>query len=156
MDAIAKRADISRSTLYRHWSNLPELLIAAIEQVSLAPLPALPRDPIARLRIIMHGLGAALRSPRWGMIAAALAEGGTRDPYLAKLHAELTTSRRQPVERTVASAQRAGLIRGDLPAGWIVDALASPLYYHHLVMHEPLSEAQVTEHIDRVLALVLC
>jgi AcrR family transcriptional regulator len=154
MDAVAKRAGISRSTLYRHWSHLPELLVAAIEHVSTQPTTAPPKDPIDRLHVIVEGLGAALRSEPWGTIAAALAECGTRNPELARLHTELTKARRQPAVRAVAAAQRSGALRRDLDAEWIVDALAGPLYYHHLVLHRALHADQVHAHIERVLGLL--
>jgi AcrR family transcriptional regulator len=154
MDAVAKRAGISRSTLYRHWSQMPDLILAAIEHVSISLAVTLPKEPVARLRVIVEQLGAGLRSEPWGTIAAALAECGTRDPELARLHAELTKSRRQPAVRTVAAAQRSGDIRRDLDGDWIVDALAGPLYYHHLVLHRACSEAEVRAHIDCVLRLV--
>jgi AcrR family transcriptional regulator len=149
METVAKRAQISRSTLYRHWPQLPLLIADAVEHAR----PASPRlhivDPIERLSVMIEGLGDALRSHPWGPIAAALAEGGTRDRQLGELHARYTRSRRRPAISAVKEAQRLGIISADIDPDWLVDVLAGPLYYQHLVVHRPMTAEQVRQHLER-------
>jgi AcrR family transcriptional regulator len=161
MDVVAQRAGISRSTLYRHWSQLSDLLLATAEHWSPPSHPKSPTtktpktaDPIVQLKEQIEGLGAAMRSEPWASIAAALAECGNRDPALGELHASQTRERRRPAVRAVAKAQAAGLMRQEVDAEWVVSTLAGPLYYHHLVLHEPLSANAVRVHVDQVLKLL--
>ncbi len=155
MGAIAARAGISRSTLYRHWSDLDDLITASIENIA-PDRPRHPGDnPLDELRQLIGGLGAGLRSGAWAQVAATLAEAAERDPALARVHGSYVRSRRAPARSAVKAAQRLGLIRHDLDADWVVTALAAPLYYRRLVLHRPMSHAEVDSHISTTLALVV-
>jgi AcrR family transcriptional regulator len=154
MDDIAKRAGVSRSTLYRHWSELPALISDTIEQMTVAPDSPKEADPVLRLRFIIEGLGSALRQEPWATLLFAVAEGGGRDEHIERLHAEFTTARRRPALRAVAAAQRSGTIRSDLDADWIVTALAGPLFYRRMIVHRAMTASEVTTHIDRLFDVI--
>jgi AcrR family transcriptional regulator len=151
METIAKRAEISRSTLYRHWPQLTDLIIDVIEHVRPTSPRVLIDNPVERLRAMIEALGAALRSHPWGPISAALAEGGARDPVLGELHARYTRARRRPALAAVRDGQRCGSIPADVNPEWLVNVLAGPLYYHHLVLHRPLTAPQVAAHLEYTL-----
>jgi AcrR family transcriptional regulator len=154
MEAIAAAAGISRSTLYRHWSDLPTLIFAAIEHIApLTPAPS-SATPTMVIRAAIESLGSGLRSGVWASISPALAEAASRDPAMAELHAAYVAARRKPLLRAVKAAQRSGEISSGVDAEWLVTSLAAPLYYHHLVLHRPMSADAVGRHVDVLLTLV--
>jgi AcrR family transcriptional regulator len=154
MDEVARRAGVSRSTLYRHWSELPTLVSATIEHMTIAPDTPSIADPLARLQSIIEGLGAALRKEPWATLLLAVAEGGARDDQIQQLHVEFTRARRRPALLAVAAAQRSGSLPSELDAEWIVDTLAGPLFYRRMIVHKAMTAAEVTIHVDRVLQLL--
>jgi AcrR family transcriptional regulator len=154
MDDIASRARISRSTLYRHWQQLGELLMAAIQNAAPNEKLTETKDPLERLVAIISGLGAGLRQQPWANMAASLAEYGSRNPEFGRFHADHIRARRLPAVRAVRAAQRNGSLPKHLDPEWFVTALAGPIYYHHLVLHQPLTTKEVSEHITNLLTLV--
>jgi AcrR family transcriptional regulator len=153
MDAVAVRADVSRSTLYRHFGELDQLILAAIEHCAPSMTPV-RGTPIERITAMIEHLGASLRSEPWASVSAALAEAGDRSTSLGQLHATHVADRRRPVLAAVRQAQRGGFINIDHDPGWVVDLLAGPLYYRHLVLHRAMSASDASVHIAATLRLV--
>ncbi|MCU1503423.1 MAG: putative TetR family transcriptional regulator, partial [Ilumatobacteraceae bacterium] len=85
-DAVAERSGVAKSTLYRHWSSVPELLLDVMR--SNVP-PQMPVDPHAgfeaALRWWMDRAIAALSAPDWARSLPALLELRTHSPEMAGL-----------------------------------------------------------------------
>lgn len=160
MDAVATAAGISRSTLYRHWPERLPLLLEAIEHLGEpyrregagASRPG--EGLVEALQRHIGGLGDGLRSPEWGAVAADLAAAADRDPDLAEVHGRYVVARRE----TVIARLREARDRGEVPAAtdldWAVSVLVGPLYYHRLILHRPMTEDEVAEHVRRVVDLL--
>jgi AcrR family transcriptional regulator len=160
MDAIARAAGISRSTLYRHWPERLPLLRDALDHVNERFDRSHPAEPTpdetleTALQRIIGGLGAGLRSAEWGPIAAGLTAAAEHDRAFAALLRRHVSDRRQVVVDLLQDARDRGELRHGLPPEWVAGLLAGPLYYHRLVLHRPLDEDQVTAHVRGTLALL--
>lgn len=109
----------------------------------------------ATLQRVIGALGVGLRSPEWGAISGSLAAAAEHDQALAEVHRRYISGRRQSVVALLQEAQRRGEFPYSLDLDWAVGLLAGPLYYHRLVLHQPLSDEQVAAHVRRTLALML-
>lgn len=160
MDAVASTAGISRSTLYRHWPERLPLLIAAVEHLGVQLRGTGAEGPESgggleqELQRVIGRLGAGLRSPRWGAIAGSLAVAAEHDEALAEVYREYVHDRRREVLSVLRRAQRSGELADSLDPEWAVSLLAGPIYYHRLVLHQPLDEQRVTEHVSRTVSLL--
>lgn len=159
MDAVARAAGISRSTLYRHWPERLPLLADAVEHLgerlnrSNLPEPTPDEGLEAALQRVIGALGAGLRSPEWGPIAGSLAGAAEHDPALAAVYRRYVANRRQSVVALLEEAQRRGQLPTSLDLDWVVSLLAGPLYYHRLVLHQPLTHEEVAAHVRQTLAV---
>ncbi|SDK12096.1 transcriptional regulator, TetR family [Actinopolyspora mzabensis] len=160
MDAVAAAAGVSRSTLYRHWPERVPLLVDAIEHLGARlrreDSEDLPEDESfdEKVQRLIGSLGAGLRSSEWGPIAGSLAVAAEYDQTLAAAYRDYIAIRRQSVVDLLTEAQQEGELPESLDLEWAVSLLAGPLYYHRLVLHQPLREEQVTEHVRRTLTLI--
>ncbi|MBB6548413.1 TetR/AcrR family transcriptional regulator [Nonomuraea rubra] len=124
MAQLAEAVGISRATLHRHFSNRDELMLALAHraydqwehlQASSGLAAATASGDPEELERAMHALLE-------GVIDVADEYGfGLTDERLVT-HPELARRTRELEEREVvfyAAAQRAGLLRADLPARWI-------------------------------------
>jgi AcrR family transcriptional regulator len=152
IDGIARRSGVARTTIYRHWGSLAHLVVDAVSLIDeqwSAPDTGSVRDDL-----VAQGmrLNEKLATSEWGRALPTLIDGSSRDPELLRLHTERTCQRR---DQTIALVER-GMARGELPGGLeaalIVDRIAGPIFYHHLIMHTPLDRAYIVRLVDDVLA----
>lgn len=145
MEAVARRAGASKATVYRHWDGTGALLVDAMD-ATYRPLPVPDtgdvRADVVELLTAYVGL---LESPRYPRLLAAFIDAAERDPDLARLHADLTRRRREPL-LTVLDR---GSVGGDLEV--IVDLLTAPLFYRRFVAHREIAPTLIEAVVERVL-----
>jgi AcrR family transcriptional regulator len=152
IDGIARRSGVARTTIYRHWGSIADLVIDAItlidEQWSAPDTGSVRDDLVAQ----GNRLNEKLSTSEWGRALPTLVDGSSRDPELLRLHTLRTCQRR---DQTIALVDR-GIARGELPAdvdaALVVDRIAGPIFYHHLILHQPIDHAYITRLVDDVLA----
>lgn len=153
MDGIAHHAGVSRTTLYRHVRSIEEAVTMVVAEFA-PPAIASGDDEFETVRAAMRSLGESLRGEPWSSVVAGLAEAGQRQSHFAALHQRLTRSRRSPVLVALRRAVTAGRLTTQVDPQMMLDLLAGPLYYHHLVLHRPMSAAAVDTHVTAVLDML--
>ena len=150
-DAVAARAGVHKTTVYRRWPTKPELVADATRELSQQRVPvpdtgSLAGDLAALARSVARNIGSEIggRVART-MIAAAGASADVAERSAA-FWAERLVLTGEIVERAVA--------RGEVPVGTdpvlVVETLVGPLYVRLLLTGEPVDAAFA----DRVAALV--
>lgn len=152
VDAVAERSGVAKSTLYRHWDSVHELLV----EVMRANVP--PERPVdlgagfeAALREwIGHG-AETLSAPEWARTLPALLELRAHTPDMA---AVLAADFEEKLA-TIAAIVDLGVEEGRLPAGLdpriVTNALIGPLVLAALSGDDRIGE--VAEFVvDRFLA----
>jgi len=140
IEAIAARAKVAKTTIYRWWPNrsalVVDLLIEIIE--SAAPKPE-GGDPIRALRDEMTLVARAMDSLP-GRLAISLLGEAEHDPYVRNAMLRgIFNPRRLARVKIVRRAQAAGVLRRDLPPVVAVDLLYGPLFYRSLIRNEAVS-----------------
>ncbi|MGD9705755.1 MAG: TetR/AcrR family transcriptional regulator [Acidimicrobiia bacterium] len=128
VDAVAERSGVAKSTLYRHWSSVNELLI----DVMRANVPESMQVDLdagfeAALRRWIEQAVTTLSAPDWARILPVLLELRSQSPEMA----ELLAADFDDKLATVASILELGAAEGRLPAGLdarlVTETLIGPL-----------------------------
>jgi AcrR family transcriptional regulator len=151
VDAVAKRAGVARTTIYRHWPDPNQLLFDTFACMGeKVPHPD-TGDLVADLSAGYGQLVRALGESEWGRMLPAMLDATFRDPALKPLLRSFTDARRQPTRDVLARA----IERGDLPADAdverIIDRIAGPIFYRYLVLQQPYGPGEVAELVADVL-----
>jgi AcrR family transcriptional regulator len=144
IDAIASRAGVARSTVYRHWPSVRDVVVSALEARSTQPPPQPTQAPRERVVGLVEHLIEALHGSG-GSLAIALAGAAEADPELARIHRADSARRFGALVEAVAAA--APHIDERLAAS----ALAGAVTYHRLVLGEPLGTADAEPLVAMVL-----
>ncbi len=152
IDAVARRAGVARSTVYRHFRDRAELLAAAIDELTPPP-PRVPEDTVRDdLRTLCAGLAAALQSSTWSALVPALLQATDNDARYGQAYAAAAERR----QRDFLDAVERGVSRGELPPGTdgelVADLLAGAVYYRRLVSRVETDDAFLDAAVDAVLA----
>jgi AcrR family transcriptional regulator len=155
MDAVAKRAAVSKATIYRWWPTKETLALDALYTRWAAAQPSdvdtgsLRGDLLALLRpwAVLAGGG-----PYGQVIAALLTEAQTDPVFAARYRQRVVQPRRDHARAILARA----IGRGEIPAGTrlevAIDLLYGPLYHRLLHGHAPLDDQFVTDVVDMALS----
>jgi AcrR family transcriptional regulator len=140
-DAVAARAGVHKTTIYRRWRTRDQLVAAAFMDLAARHLEVADTENIDRdARALARSVAATLSQP-----VVAAAARATLSLSSAEVRGEIARrfwgSRQAAVGPLIARA----IERGQLPAGShpaeIIAAIAAPLYFRLLVSNEPLTQA---------------
>jgi AcrR family transcriptional regulator len=153
-DAVAERAGVSKTTVYRRWPTKPDLVRAAL--LRLVDVFPKVRDTgtlrgdlleVARVRFLDD---SRERSRAVGLMRANL--GDLDDAELRALGRLVTDRANQPI---VAAVER-GIARGELPPGTdpalVIEPIYATLQFRVFVMSDAPDLAYVEQLVDLVLA----
>ncbi len=147
MEAVAKRAGVGKSALYRRWPSKQDMVIAALAELSV-PAAEVPDTGSLRgdLRSMLQAVHDWLTDPRIAAILPDLiAEGGRNSALSDAIAVGVGQPRRDIATVTLVRA----FDRGELPANLNVDValdlLAAPLYWRLAVRRAPMGADYLDE-----------
>jgi len=152
IEAVATRAGVGRSTVYRLWRNKLALIADALQTLNEQPRPELsaatPREGVEHL---LRHLAEALADSAFSACIPALIEASEHDHSVRTFLHRYSAVRRQTLTDTIA----AGIAAGDLPPTIEPDlaslALSGAIFYRRLMTAGPFDGAQIPALIDSVL-----
>lgn len=147
-EAVAERAGVGKTTIYRWWKSRAELAVAAFFHATKDQL-AFPQTGSARqdFKLQIIELATLLRGKR-GLVLAALLGGARLDHDLARALGEnwLAPRRKWGFERMMAAAAAREIRQGvDIPAA--LGILYGPLYTPLLFGDQVPTHEQVIAHL---------
>jgi AcrR family transcriptional regulator len=158
MDDVAKRAGVSKATIYRWWGSKELLALDALATEWALPTPSpdldtgsLRGDLLARIQPWLDQLN---QKPYERIIAGLVAQTQT-DPEFAKLYRErFVAPRRDEIRKLLLRAIDRGEIAADTNLEVTLDLLYGSIYHRLLHRHAPLSNQFATQVIDAVIAAI--
>lgn len=152
IEAIVARSGVAKTTVYRQWSNRRELLMSAIESVVPRAAGSDTGSLLGDLKSFVRDLVVVLNTDPTGKIVPALIAAAEGDAEIARLLAEFTAGRRQPIETALARAAE----RGDQQAtthdsDTLATLLLGPLFYQRLLSRRALTVEFAETIVDDVM-----
>jgi AcrR family transcriptional regulator len=141
IEAVARRAGVAKTAVYRRWTSKLEMVLEAVAEVagqrlSLPDTGSLRSDLEFVLRLMAHALEHPLASQ---IIPDLLAEAG-RDPQMAQtLHQALRDAQKDVGVQLVDRAVARGEVPADTDFDVALDLVVGPLYWRLAVARQPLS-----------------
>lgn len=149
IEAIAKRAGVGKTTIYRWWPSKAAVVIDAFMEHHLVKTP-IPEDVPVRdaLRTHLRSLIRQYRGPSGRLVAQIIAESQYDPSTLADFRGRFWDGRREAVDALIERGVKAREIRGDVNVDVIVEMLYSPVYLRLLFGYLPLSESYVDSALE--------
>jgi AcrR family transcriptional regulator len=154
VEAVASRAGVNKTTVYRRWPTLDDLLVDALTTWSLEAIAPLPDTGSLETDLLALGrqLADLLNKGVGRQVATFVLTAGLRSPQ----HREAT--RRyfdHQAVRAIPTVDRA-IDRGELPPDTDADALLvtfrAPLFYRLVTTGDPIDEDLIAQSVRVTLA----
>lgn len=146
IEAVARRAGVAKTAIYRRWSSKLEMVLELVAGVAEKSLP-LPDTGSLRgdIELVLRAAARGLQHPVASQIIPDLLAEASRNPQLGQtLQAALRLNQRDVGELLV----RRAIDRGELPAGAdpdaAVDLVVGPIYWRLAISRTPLPEAYLS------------
>lgn len=157
MEGIARRAGVSKQTVYRWWSSKAAIVLEALNEgaAAIAPLPdagTLAEELGAFVRRSV--LGARGRTAR--LLVALMAEAQLDQAFAPSFRTGFLAQRRAVMVKLLARARARGEIGADLDLEFIVELFFGALWYRLLAASGPVDEGFADEMTGALLGLLAC
>jgi AcrR family transcriptional regulator len=150
VDAVAQRAGVAKTTIYRHWPSRSALLLDACANLGSKPEAPDTGSLKGDLTVLATDIARRLRSERWAAILPSLIDAAERDAEIADLHARLHAERISAFRAAIERAQG----RNEMPRGRdaadVTAAILGPLFYRRWFSRETLDERFVRNLVECV------
>jgi len=140
IEAVAGRAGVGKTTIYRWWSNKAELVIAAFVSAVEDELRFPPGPVLESIHQQMKRWAHIFRSPLGQIVATVIGAGQSEPEILEAFRTHWVEPRRVEARALLEQAKQKGEIGRDLDPDLILDLLYGPLYLRLLLRHAPLNE----------------
>lgn len=154
IEAVARRAGVGKTAIYRRWSNKLEMVLEIVSDVAGRSVP-LPDTGSLRgdLEILLMIVSRALQHRLASQIIPDLLAEAARNPQIAEtLQRALRAHQHSVGVKLVGQAVE----RGELPAGadpeLAVDLILGPLYWRLAIARTPISDAYLSRLTEAVTA----
>ncbi|MBU3003917.1 TetR/AcrR family transcriptional regulator [Paraglaciecola arctica] len=157
IEIISQRCGVARSTIYRHWKNIPELTIDAFDS-AIGDTPEFPEqgDVRSNLVFLYRQFGKSLSRSIWGRVLPSLIEASHNDPKFENYLSSMANVRRQNAREMLQRAKSKGELKPEANVEWILDTLSGALYHRLLITGTALDEPGLVDWlIDSVLSTTL-
>jgi len=153
MEAVAKRAGVGKSALYRRWRSKDEMIAAVVTEFSVTRAAEADTGSLrGDLREAMQALIDWLTHPLFSRILPDLvAEGARRPDNGLRLRDDIGGPRREVGEKMLRRAVARGELPEDLDMEMALDVLAAPIYWR-LVVRQAEAEP---DYLDRLVEYAL-
>jgi len=151
MEAVAARAGVGKSTVYRHWSGKLDLVEDAIR--TLKPLVSAPRGGSVRERVtaLLVQIATGMADSTWSSCLPAIIDAAERDPEVLVVHQRIARDRRQILVDLLAEGVATGEVAAEVDLHILAECLFGPIVVRRLLLHEPFDPAQVPALVAQVL-----
>jgi len=152
IEAVAARAGVGKSTIYRHWPDRLSLIADAFETLHQEGGPDLatgsPREKLAR--ILAHVADVLMASP-FSVCLPAMIDAAERDPALRDFHHRFQAEARKPTVALIAAAITSGDFPADRDPELTAQALLGAIFFRRLMTGTRFAPAEAHALIDTVL-----
>ncbi|MEU5788951.1 TetR/AcrR family transcriptional regulator [Micromonospora purpureochromogenes] len=154
IEAVARRAGVSKTAIYRRWSSKLELVLENVVAAAGSKLPALDTGTLrGDLALLFQVMAHALSHPLASQIIPDLLAEAARNPTIDQTLQQVLRGKQQEIGGQLIGR---AVERGELPAGTdpeaAVDLIVGPLYWRLAIARTPLTDTYLDTLAEAVAA----
>jgi AcrR family transcriptional regulator len=153
IEAVAARAGVGKTTVYRRWPSKIPLVVDALTAMKAPTVSAVPDDMPTREALVRAMSG--FTKPHEGSAArvlAGLVDAMSRNEELADaVRTVLVAERERGLVAVIERGKARGEIRSDVDARVMVDLLGGPVVLRRLITGQPVNQRLAHTIVDLVL-----
>lgn len=151
IEAVAARAGVGKSTVYRHWPGKLELIEDAIRTLKAGVTVATTGSVRDRLVGVLRQMAENMAGSTWSTCLPAVIDAAERDPEVLEILRRIGHERRRLLVDLLAEGRSTGAVP-DVDLNLLAECLVGPIVLRRLLLHEPFEPDAVPRLVDQLLA----
>lgn len=152
VEGIAKRAGVSKATIYKWWSNKAAVVLDAFFEASASLLPIPDTGFVEKdLFTQMNNLTSFFLSDQGKAITELIAEGQFDSNIADEFRNRYIIPRRKITNELLVRGIQRKQLRSDLDVELLIDLLYAPIFYRILITGESINEAYIKKILEQTL-----
>ena len=153
IEAVAARAGVGKSTIYRHWPGKLELVEDAFRTLK-APV-VVPDQGSLRDRVVavIEQVACLVAESTYSSCMPALIDAAERDPNVRDFHCRFSAERRAVLVGILRDAVRTGELPATADPELLADALVGPILLRRLMLGQPVGPEIARDLVDQLLPI---
>ncbi|MEZ5374993.1 MAG: TetR/AcrR family transcriptional regulator [Acidimicrobiales bacterium] len=154
IEAVAARAGVGKSTIYRHWSSRAELVDSAIRSISITagPVDSTTGDDVRSHLIRYLGqLDTMLHTDPWRGVLPAIIHAAERFPEVREIQLRFANEKRAALRSVLQQAIDDHQLAADTDLDVLVRTLVGPLFLGRLMLNEPVGADLITRMVTTLI-----
>jgi len=146
VDLLAEESGVSRSTIYRHWPDMGDLVVRAFDDLMHAHVAEdLVRgtDVSAALLAYLRDYARRLNDPSYASALVAILEWSWRDEAFATTHGQMFSDSRSRAATLLRAGRASGELRADLDVSQGVEDVVASFLYRRIVLRRRITDREV-------------
>jgi AcrR family transcriptional regulator len=151
IEAVALRAGVGKSTIYRHWPGKLELVEDAFRTLKASVV--VPEGGTLRDRVIgiIEQVAGLVQESTYATCMPALIDAAERDPKVRDFHNRFSAERRAVLVGVLRDAVEAGELPPTTDPELLADALVGPILLRRLMLAQPVGPEIAAALVDQLL-----
>lgn len=150
VEAVASRAGVARSTVYRRYPGKPELLVTVLQHACDDPAESHDTGSVVDdLVAVAEGIIRSFRSTELGQAIPSVISAAAHHPEIAEAYRTFVASRRRVSLAAVRRGMERGEIDPDVEPDMVVDLVVGPVFHRQFVSGRPITTAWLREIVSR-------
>lgn len=151
IEGVARRANVGKATVYRHWSGKPDLVSDAMSTLRQMVEPPDTDNHRERITGLITQLAEHLATSRFSACLPALIAASEIDDAVRTFHLHTSEERLASTVGVLDDARDAGRLDPDVDTRLLAEMLVGPIFFRRLMTRDPFDPADV----DRLVGAVL-
>jgi TetR/AcrR family transcriptional regulator, regulator of autoinduction and epiphytic fitness len=152
VEGVARRAGVSKATVYRHWDGKLELVADAVSRLKHSVQPPQTDDHRQRITGMLRGIAEMLAGSRFAACVPAVISAAQRDEALRDFHHTSSAERRAFMVGMLDAARDAGHLDPAIDTNLLAELLVAPIFFRRLMTPNPFPVGDVDQLVEMVLA----
>jgi len=151
IESVAVDAGVAKTTIYRRFPTKRDLVVAALQEATPFPAPALEQPAREALEAFVRGAIAVLiESGAFRVLGSLLVEDQRHPGLLDVFRQRILDPRRGMVEAMLRRGVERGELRSDVDPLIVTEMIAGAVFAHHVILGLKGDEAWIRSLVDHV------